>query len=245
MMNKALRTLLSGLMIAALGLLVAPSAEAAAIRISNGVSTININDFGEPPPGPIVGTDTDPVLGSVFFTTNTLAGWQGVVLTAGSTKPALSTADAPRMLLTVTALSSGGAFNPATATLTVWFSDDSYGPSSNWAKATAEGVAANTVTYETFQDAGNARFAETSLITSQIFPAGPFGPPAVETTGFLPSGGGFPYSLTQKVTITHTAANQFSSGTFTLAVPDGGLALSLLGFALVGVEGLRRKFRKP
>ena len=133
MMIKSLRTLLSGLMIAALGLLVATSAEAAAIRISNGVSTININDFGEPAPGPIVGTDTDPVLGSVFFTTNGLVGWQGVILTAGLTKPALSGADAPRMNLTVTAVSSPGAFNPLTSTLTVWFTDDSYGPSSDWA----------------------------------------------------------------------------------------------------------------
>jgi len=240
MMNTALRTLLSGVMIAALGLLVTPSAEAASIKCYNGVSTIIVNDDPE-----ALGTDPDGTLGPgvVSFAKFSFGDWSFVV-TAGFTKPALGSAVSPIMQFTVAAQSSN-PLSSTPSTLEVSFSEDSFGPSFGSAVAFAQGVAGGTtVTYETFQDGANSRFAG-SLITSQIFPNGPYGPPFVTAAGVLPFGGGFPYALTQKVTFVHTAPFQSSTANVFLSVPDGGLALSLLGFALVGVEGLRRKFRKP
>jgi VPDSG-CTERM motif len=233
-MNKTLKTLLSALTIVALGLMVAPSAEAASIRLYNGTKTITINDFPEP-----VGDrlDGSPFLPGVVSNINILFGDWLLTITGGATKPTLGSNTLPKLDLAVIAVSFGGP-----STLTVSFSEDSFGPSSLSASAyLAPRTTAGTVSYQTFQSLTNARFAEDTPLTSQ----GPFGPGgygASSDSGTLASGAA-PYSLTQKLTFTHTGAGT-STAFATLAVPDGGLTLSMLGFALLGVEGLRRKFRR-
>ncbi|MGA2863515.1 MAG: VPDSG-CTERM sorting domain-containing protein [Verrucomicrobiota bacterium] len=66
------------------------------------------------------------------------------------------------------------------------------------------------------------------------------GPFAGSTTG---AAVGAPYNLTQTVDIFHRGAG-VSSFDATIGVPDGGLTVALLGFAVMGVEGLRRRLSK-
>jgi hypothetical protein len=88
----------------------------------------------------------------------------------------------------------------------------------------------SSVTYETRQGT-NSLFAGTTLTGPQSSNG--------SVSGSFGSGTG-PYSLTQKVTITHGSLGS-SAAIVKLSVPDGGWSITLLGLALVGVEGLRRK----
>jgi hypothetical protein len=48
---------------------------------------------------------------------------------------------------------------------------------------------------------------------------------------------------TFRFTVTGTGATRLGFAALTQAVPDGGAAVALLGIALMGIEGLRRKLR--
>jgi hypothetical protein len=56
---------------------------------------------------------------------------------------------------------------------------------------------------------------------------------------------GGPFSLTSKISITHGAGVRQKKTSFdaSLTVPDGGVTLSMLGAALLGMGLLRRKLR--
>ena len=96
------------------------------------------------------------------------------------------------------------------------------------------------LTYNTYASATNSLFAETHLLTSQTFNPGAFS--GTDAGSFPVTPFPAPYSLTQKVVITHGAAGSTSFNA-ALQVPDGGTTVALLGFVLLGVEGLRRKLR--
>lgn len=235
-MNNTLKRVLSGFAITGLMLIaVAPSADAASILLYDGSTYLVIHD-NDGVAVPLGNTaDQNPILGFVSFTGS--IGVFTFTVASGQTKPLIGSEESPRMDLFVNATSS------TSGTLSVLFSETDFGPSSAFAHATAAGVIGvftpdplNTISYRTLQDVGNSLFVGAE-ITSDSSGAGPF---LFDSFGVLTTPGG-PYSLTQEVSIHHNSAQtSFFSGALT--VPDGGWAITLLGFALMGVEGLRRKF---
>jgi hypothetical protein len=223
---RTLRILAASLAVALVSLLAAPSAEALTITLFNGSSSITVTDGGA--------GDTSPVAGLVGA-----SGTVGVfefVVTAGVSDPITGSPSSPSMILSIEALTFAGG------TLTVALSDDNFAGTGDIATAglftpaplSLLGIplaTTSSATYATYYGASNTEFDFGTLLTFQAVNG--------VATGFLPSGVG-PYSLTQVVNL--TSSTGVSTAAATLTVPDGGLALSLLGFALVGVEGLRRRF---
>lgn len=207
----------------------AGSAEAAAIRLSDGVNETTVWDGGA---GDASG------LADVVGFIGTIGSWK-LNISTGST--VFSDATDPFM-----SLASLNATSFSGGTLTIWFTEVGFGPTELTARAQINGLTTGTVTYETFQSATNTPFGTDTLLTSQAFNAGAFSD--VEL-GALVSGGPS-YSLTQKITITHNGlgATAFNGtlktvdGGRTVAVPDGGSTALALGLALVSLAALRRRF---
>src|SRR5687767_14860952 len=234
-MNTKLRTLFTGLAIAGIALVATPSVEAASIRVYDGTTTIIIDDNQ-------VGPDLDPNAGVIVH-----VGSIGVFtldFEIGVTKPVFGTSTAPIMVL------NAGATSNAAGTLIIDFSETGFGPTGSagsLAFAVGEGASSGTVAYNTYYDPANALFGGIPVTTD-----GPDGPGLIVfgATGSLPPTDSF--SLTQRLIITHTAAGStiiggenFDAAVLALVqVPDGGFAVGLLGFALIGVEGLRRKYTR-
>lgn len=235
---KNLRILAASLAVTLVSVFVAPSAEALSIRISDdgGATFTTVTDGGL--------SDSSALPGNVSFAA-TLPTFQ-IVLTAGFSDPLTGPSTSPTLIFNLEAFSLNGG------TLIAELSDDNLGPSGINATASIATppplnltdppfplAAQSAVAYETFFSATNVEFAADTVVTGAILAPG-------AAVGVLPSGA-FPYSLTQRIVIVSspgvtTAAASLRVGPAT--VPDGGVALSLLGFALVGVEGLRRKFKK-
>jgi hypothetical protein len=176
--------------------------------------------------------DANPLAGVVTYIGAVGPTWL-LNVTTGTSKPFAGSATKPEM-----DLNSVDATSLAGGTLIVRFSDDFFGPNSGSAIAGIGGTTVGTVGYTTWADAANVLFA-TSISLTGIGPlTGAF---SGTDSGALSLG--YPYSLTQEAIIRHSAGG-LSSFNATLTVPDGGLTIALLGFALVGVEGLRRKFAK-
>ncbi len=231
------KLVLALLAIAVLGLAGATSVEAASIRVfdvgSGTFLIINDND----------GNDLIPATGAVAHSGS--IGDFVVDFELGVTKPLVGSSSSPVMALTIGAVSgiTGG-------TLVIDFSETGFGPTGSLggvAFAFGVGASGGVVTYETFYDPANGLFGGTPL-TSE----GPTGPGAIgfNQTGSL-STTAFPYSLTQRLTITQGPGQTTSVGSSAQPVllvvqniPDGGWAVGLLGFALMGVEGLRRKYTR-
>jgi hypothetical protein len=230
-MTTTSKALLTGLAIAAMGFAGAPSVEASAIQLTSGSSTVTIYDN--------LAGDLDPAVGQIFH-----AGTLGAFtldIEFATTKPTVpSTATSPQMTLNfaVTTGATGG-------TLVIDFSDDFWGPTGPLAFATASGASTGNVTYATLQDPAN------NLFTGSLITAASTGPGSIAFADIGPLvTTSFPYSLTQRWIIGLgpngvVGANSILFVTpFVAPVPDGGWAVGLLGFALMGVEGLRRKFTR-
>ncbi len=229
-MNNKVKTAVLGLTMLVVGAAFVPSAEAASIRLFDGTTTITINDNGEPL-GDVA--DSNPVIGFVAF-----SGTIGVfnfVVASGQAFPLLGSLSDPEMQLNVIAVSN------APGTLTVSFSENGFGPSTGQFSATANGGTGGTVTYQTFQDPANVRFATTAPVAA----LGPLGPGFTGLAFGNLAALSAPYSLTQQLTITHPGAAATAVTANLQGVPDGGLSLGLLGIALMGIEGVRRKVNRP
>ena len=226
---------LASFAVAVIGLVGAPVAEAAAIRVfdpaTNTAVVINDQD---------VLLDESPAPGVVQHTGFAFANFM-IDFELGITKPAnLITPTAPIMQLSVAASSNSAT----TQQLVIDFSETDFGPSGNLVVTSATGVTLGNVVYQTFQDTSNGLFGGTLLTTDSSG-----GPAITMSNGTTLSSTGFPYSLTQRWTITHGPGVVVTSvdpsllvvSPFVAPVPDGGWAVGLLGFALMGVEGLRRK----
>ena len=210
---------------------IASAAEAAAIRISEITSAgvvlgeITINDDG---PGDLSAADGAIVHSGVF------RGFD-LTLEAGITKPAFGSEETPRMFFSfLTEIGARGA-----GILQIAFSDTDFGT----AATTGVYVGARMdsgVVFQVLQDTGNSLFAGavvgTTISTTDNFAF-------VDT---FPVANDPSYSLTQRFTFALSEQEQSKTVGFSLVavVPDGGLSLGLLGFALVGIEGLRRRFKK-
>jgi hypothetical protein len=198
------------------------------LRITDGNTIIDIAD-GSVVPGAV---DAAGGTGQV--------AWLGAIgnwtfnIHAGTTYPIIGTLANPQMDLTFNATSNGSG-----GTLSVYFSADGFGPTQGSAFAAIGGTAAGggTVDYNTYGGTNNTLFSTSNLLTDQ----GPFGAGAFSgsTGGGLVNNNG-PYSLTQLITITHSAGG-ITTGNAFLHVPDSGSTLLLLGAGLTALGLVSRK----
>jgi hypothetical protein len=103
--------------------------------------------------------------------------------------------------------------------LVVMFSDTGFGPTSGGILSSPVQNGSSAASYDVLVDPNNSVFGGTSSLDATL-------------TG--------PYSI--------TLVDTFTPGTVSsdhrVTVPDGGATVALLGFGLVGVEAMRRRFRK-
>lgn len=196
------------------------------IKISDGTTTVTITDNGS--------LDIDNTLAGVVTYSGSIGTWS-TTLSSGVSKPEAGAATKPNMDLTFRARGTG--------TLTIWFSDDFFGPTSGSLIANIGGTTVGSVTYSTLLNTGNVLFQGTQ-VTSEVYNATSAGadtPYSGAASG--PGTASYAFSLTQKIVINHTTTG-LSSGDATLNIPDGGTTLALLGGSLLGLGVIRRKLVK-
>ena len=171
--------------------------------------------------------NSDP--GAVTWT-GTFDGFS-ITFAGGTTKPALGSATSPSMDIG-TFLVSGGS-----GTLTLRFSDNGFGPTSGTAHALITGstTGTQTITFNTYGGSSNTLFDLGQPLTSLGPLSGVISSSA--SGGNLNLAG--PYELTEELIVSGEGSSSLDAR---LSVPDGGTTVALLGLALVGVEGVRRKF---
>jgi len=169
--------------------------------------------------------DFNPYVGAVTYIGS--IGVFAVNVSTGLSKPILGSAGVPSMDLSSIDLSGSGG------SLQILLTDTGFtalGP----AMMAIGGVSyAGNVTYTAWADESNVEFA--MGMGNQLGILGPFSGAFSGTTGTVGlAASSTPYSLTQRVSIVHTAAGGATSFNATLVVPEPG-TLVLLGLALVGV----------
>jgi len=216
------------------------------LKLSDGVTILTIADQSL--------NDSSGIPGMVRWA-GTIGAWtidvefESDVSAKGAGKPYSGSAINPDMHMSVSASSRKKTPGAANLTLTVWFSDDDFGPLANQMfYAAAGGTLANsqsTLLVRSFGDTGNNLFGDDGIANSSVLfnQAGGF-----SSNLGAPLGGplDYPYSLTLMTTITHRhlgISTLNSSVDVDLKVPDGGSTLLLLGSALgaLGFMTWRRK----
>ncbi len=193
------------------------------LRLTSGGDQVTITDNGA--------GDSSGVVGVVSFSGALGTSVWEVNVTTGITNPVIGNdTDNPRMDLNSVNVSTTG---PGTIMIE-WTATDFNGVEGVAFTSGIGGTTDGSVLLETFLDASNTAFGQATQLTSQ----GPFAPVAfASTVGGLagaPTSG--QYSLTQKVTITHTAGGQISSfdAELTGQVPEPGTVF-LFGTGLAGL----------
>jgi hypothetical protein len=177
--------------------------------------------------------DTNPLAGIVSVSTT--FGESLVTLTAGASKPAL-TGGNPLMDLFSFNLQLWG--DPHT--LVIKLSDtgfDLYGGRISLEHGgTLSGGTGASIAHSAYYDAGDALFAESTLIGA----VGPYGPGAFSGTvdgGVSPNSS---YSVTEILTLKTAGGLTVFSGDFEVNVPEP-TTLALLGIGLIGFAAVRRR----
>jgi hypothetical protein len=166
--------------------------------------------------------DFNSLPGAVSYS-GALGNWILNVST-GVTKPALGSAAQPMMDLNSVNLAIGGG--NTLNTMKIVFTESGF-LSPGLALAGIGGTSDGSVSYKTYVNG--------VPLTTQSFNGNPFSGSSSGLITVLDS-----YSLTQEIDITKRGAG-ITSFNAAISVPDGGMTAALLGFALVGVEGWRRK----
>ena len=215
----------------ACGLATANAEAGFVLEVSDGSTTVTINDGG-------IG-DSAAGAGTILWTGGIGSFFLNVI--TGDSKPILANS----MNLNYSVRSSGLG-----GTLTLKLTDTDFnasgGAHSFIAADIGGGVAGSSTRYRTYSDAANAEFG----MTNMLFDSGVLTPPpaaqAVDGDGSVI---GNPFSLTQVIEITHTGfrgntASTISSGDARVSVPEPGSML-LLGAGLLGfAASLRRRAAK-
>jgi len=144
--------------------------------------------------------------------------------TSGFTKPAVGSAAAPEIDIS--------SFNNATAagTLTITFSEDGFTGFPGTVVADFGGTQMNGNITNTVLQNG-------MLVTT----IGPLSAHGFSGSAIGNLTGGVPYSLTQSVVMNFTrASNKSFDAHVGVAVPDGGMTVTLLGLGLAGLAGVGR-----
>ncbi len=185
------------------------------LTLFDGTTTIVVTDGS--------GLDQSGAAGVVTF--NGVIGVWDINVTTGLTKPVLGSASAPEMDLNSIDHSTGAGI------LTITFSETGFTAPSGMV-LTAIGGTQDNGTIKYVADQGTNHLTSIGALNSTPF--------ASSATGVLT--GATNYTLSQVVTLTHTAAGVTSFDATLHLVPDGGMTAMMLGLGLLGVEGLRRKF---
>lgn len=183
------------------------------MTIFDGTTTVTITDGGA--------GDSCPDTGCVVWI-GTIGVWN-INVDTGLTKPASGTPTHLDMDLSFVAHST------AAGTLSITWSDDGY-------MVSGGGV-------DTIGGTTDGSVSDNVLINGgAVLSLGPFGPGAFSdtTTGTITLNPSDIIAL--QVNITQSGSGT-TTGDKNLKVPEGGSTLALLGIAMVGLEGLRRKLR--
>jgi hypothetical protein len=147
-------------------------------------------------------------------------------------------------LLPTLNVNSVGYSGRGTGTLTIVFSETSFGALAGSVASQISGLTAGTVSYSAFGDASNKLFGQGTLLgNAGLFSAGTFSGGASAT---YPVPG--PFSLTEMIVISQNASGTTSFATsltdpvnVAVSVPDSGSTVTLLALALLGIGLARRK----
>ena len=183
------------------------------LTIFDGTTTVTITDGSS--------GDSCPDLGCVTWI-GTIGVWN-INVDTGLTKPIIGDPNNLDMDLSFVAHST------ATGNLSITWSDDGY----TLSRGVIDGIGGTT----------DGSVSDNVLINGgAVLSLGPFGPGAFSgtTTGNITLNPADVIAM--QVLITQNGSGS-STGDKNLKVPEGGSAVALLGFALVGLEGLRRKIR--
>ena len=216
----------SAFVILAVALGFSASADASAIRVSDGYTITTISDGGA--------GDLNALTDAVTFA-GSVGTWSFNITTGSSS----SDPTAPLLELSSFNVSSIGG-----GTLSIWFTDTFLGPSSTSVVADIDGLTTGSVKYQTYQSTTNEAFTSTQLTQGTY--TGVFS----DADAALLASGSYPYSLTQQVTITHGVLGGLTTfsgslqtvGGAQVSVPDGGSTAMSLGIALLGLAALKRRF---
>ena len=198
-----------------LGFLSQPARAIPTLTLSDGGSnTVTILDNGA--------GDLNPALGAVTFLGS--VGIFDLNVSTGLTKPAQGSAAAPQIDLNSIDTSTGAG------TLTITFSEDGFTGFPGTFHDHFGGTQTNGSIVNTVLQNGML------LVTNGPFSTASF---AGDASGALT--GGAPYSLTQSVALTFSGPGMksFDAGG-NVAVPDGGMTVTLLGLGLAGLAGVGR-----
>ena len=197
-----------------------PLYAAPTLELQSGASTVTITDQG---PG-----DSNPTVGAVTWIGS--IGSFDVNVSTGLSDPVSGSPTSPNMDLNSVDHSAGAG------TLTVKFSDDGFSGAQPAFEATIGGTTQGSIQYDTYIDTSNTLFGQGTLLTSISANSSPFAGTDTSSTG---APGGL-YSLTQVVTITHSATGNTSFDATLQPVPEP-MTVLLLGSGLAALGLIRRK----
>lgn len=215
-MNRITK-LTASMTIAAATLLSAQQAQALAISISDGVSTISASD-----------TNND----GVVFLNSALGAW-GVNVVTGLADPAIGTPQTYGLHLNSVNVGGGKG------TLTVMISDTNLTRFDSHFVTSLGGTTGGTASFDTYLSASNTEFGLDTLLAS----SGPYNGAFSDTDSGYINGLIGQYSMTLVGYITHDQAWDISSFDYEVKVPEP-MTLALFGAGLIGMGLVGRRKRQ-